>query len=277
MSHGGLPIIKKVGHDDNYEINPIFIAKLQSEHSMNSNLELDLDKLNTIRWGDYAGTTNTMLATNSGRLIIGYDIIQHIKELNIELILRGHQDQIPNTKILKRNDITLIAHGKDKNIDQLQERHNYKKYFEDIQDIPSFNQPEIKIMQKYNCKRFTHLINVSNENEHPNVVINKQEYLKLLPVITLSTNTDYGRELTKDSFTILKFIENPEDLLNSCYDETNKVEKEVADNNYLKYLSIARKKSVIDRNNAAYTPNARRGGFYEKYLKYKAKYLALKS
>ena len=287
MSHGGLPIIKRDGYGDIYDINPIFIAKIQSEHSMNSNLELDLDELNTIRWGDYAGTVNTLLNRNGDRLIIGYDIIKHIKELNIELILRGHQDQFPNTKILKRNEITLV-YGKNEN--ELQNRDNYTKYFLNIQDIPSFNQPEIKIMQKYNCKRFTHLINVSNENEHPNVIINKQEYLDLLPVITLSTNTDYGRELTKDSFAILKFIENPEDLLNSCYEETNAEEKEIADSNYLKYLDESRKKFVkapvsqepmynisgSTRNNSAYTANARRGGFYEKYKKYKAKYLALK-
>jgi hypothetical protein len=288
MSHGGLPIIKRVEYGDNYAINPIFIEKLQSEHLMDSNLELDLDELNTIRWGDYAGTLNSMINKNGDRLIIGYDIIKHIKELNIELILRGHQDQFPNTKILKRNNIRLV-YGK--NELELQDRNNYSKYFVNIQDIPSFNQPEIKIMRKYNCKRFTHLINVSSENEHPNVIINKTEYLDLLPVITLSTNTDLQRELTKDSFAILKFIENPEDLLNSCYEETNAEEKEIADSNYLKYLEESRKKFVKEpvsqepiynisgstRNNAAYTANARRGGFYEKYMKYKQKYLQLKS
>jgi hypothetical protein len=77
----------------------------------------------------------------------------------------------------------------------------------------------------YNCYKFTHLIKIHNESKNDNVIIvNDNKITKFMPVLTLSTNTDTGRDLKRDSFAILKFIED-NDIINNCVEIDSDDEK----------------------------------------------------
>jgi hypothetical protein len=77
----------------------------------------------------------------------------------------------------------------------------------------------------YNCYKFTHLIKIQNKSPNDNVIIvNDNKSSEFMPVLTLSTNTDYGRDLKRDSFAILKFIED-NDIINNCVEIDSEDEK----------------------------------------------------
>jgi hypothetical protein len=57
----------------------------------------------------------------------------------------------------------------------------------------------------------THVIKVDNETKKLIIDNKKTDYL---PIITISTNTDLGKNLTNDSYIILSFGEN--DMKKNC-------------------------------------------------------------
>ena len=78
-----------------------------------------------------------------------------------------------------------------------------------------------------------------------NILVNDHR-INFLPVITLSTNTDYGRDLTRDSFAIMQFKNTSNDLTDSCVDSDSKDEKKIQINNIL--LKLAKESSLINNS-----------------------------
>jgi hypothetical protein len=183
LSHGGLPI-------DNKNLSKTFINQLNNNHNIfipiipNPNFDLDILNINSsIRWSDYHNNYFTINSPETGRgigYVIGLDIINEAINNNIEFIIRGHQDSEGNAWLLtsEGNGITLLD-----NI------------------VMPFNNNN-----KYACKTFTHKLKL-NDNLSVNINDANLNY-DVYPVLTISTNTDYGRPLTSDSFIILKFIDN---------------------------------------------------------------------
>jgi hypothetical protein len=105
----------------------------------------------------------------------------------------------------------------------------------DINDIRAY---KAKSDNKQNCYKFTHLIKINNNN---NIIVNDnpKEYI---PVLTLSTNTDYKRDLVRDSFAILKFIEDNNDLTDNCVESFSRDNKKTQLNiTLLKLANISQK------------------------------------
>jgi len=92
-----------------------------------------------------------------------------------------------------------------------------------------------------NCYKFSHLIKLKSDNTRIKVNTSPNEYL---PIVTISTNTDTGRDLTKDSFTILKFIEDNNDLTDKCVDSDSPEENIVQLNRMI--LKLAKESNKIN-------------------------------
>lgn len=193
LSHGGLPISK----------NELY---LKQEHLNNNNNLIIPNNIieyetgaNSVRWSDYYNKER-INCSNIGRTRIGTDIIKEAMGLGIELILRGHQDSISNAKILSKIDT-----------------QNQESSFEYFQNI-------VKNDNKYECDKYTHRIEIKDED----VYIDDEKKDNYLPIVVLSTNTDYARDLFFDCFAIF----NDNKTKSVCKDVQN--EKNY-NNKYIKY------------------------------------------
>jgi hypothetical protein len=180
---------------------------------------------------------------------IGEDDIKIIKSKDIELIIRGHQDTGLNTKLIKRlgtvNNLNLVDN------------------FTDVNKFAPFGIASKTAGKKYHCYKFSHLITV---DEYSGDLLVNEQADNILPVITLSTNTDKGRDLAKDSFGILKFTLdiNPEN--DNCVIAGSQQERALQDLRGRKEeeeMHPAKKSRDDEEMN-------------RKYLKYKRKYMDLK-
>ena len=241
LAHGGFPLdtteasitapIKKPGcfpsefneTSFNDELNKIFIPISKTSK--------------TIRWADFYGLPDVEF--NSARIsgwIIGTNLIDRANKMGIKMVIRGHQDSLYNTKLIKKGaEYDLVV---------------------DINTVPPHD--SLTVNNKV-CYGYTNLIKLDDSG---NLVINDIDASIYIPVITISTNTDLGRDLTRDCFTILKFIEefNPE--IRGCVEEKTKEETDIKRN--------IRRAMIVGSDSGA-------AAFKEKYLKYKNKYLRLKA
>lgn len=110
--------------------------------------------------------------------VIGKNLIHHAKEMGIKMIIRGHQDSFCNSKIMKYDEITWSS----------------------IKEYTIQNQAT-----KLKCKGSMYTVSV-NDNK---LIINDDEEMKFdaIPALTISTNTDKGRNLKSDSYAILQFTD----------------------------------------------------------------------
>jgi hypothetical protein len=93
----------------------------------------------------------------------------------------------------------------------------------DINDVA----PSIPRIGNTVCYGYTHLIKLQDNG---NMNINNQDDDTFIPVITISTNTDFGRNLVRDSFTILKFIEDFDPEIQGCVEENSDEELKIKTN-----------------------------------------------
>jgi hypothetical protein len=239
---------------------------------------------NSIRWGDFWGFNNSQkfITRGGGRSNIqGKNAIIRARQKKIDLIIRGHQDSGFNFKLIeKKNSDSIISIGE---VDQ------NNSGFRSINEYPGFGIDLANQAQQINCYQFTHLISVNGEENI--MILNNIPQPNLLPVITVSTNTDINRDLTMDSFAILNFTDTNNIPNNNCVIVDSEQEKQlkiIRIENRIKKIDeliptledVTRrgeltheKEELITRLQAL---NPHNGGFYEKYMKYKAKYLALK-
>jgi hypothetical protein len=209
-----------------------------------------LESANTIRWNDYWGYKNSRYNEYRGSFKLGENAINEIKENNVELIIRGHQDSLYNTKtIFKLNRTNWL---------------DLNDTFNDINDIAPFGILKSNIGEEYNCYNFNYLINI---NEYTgNLRINNRDG-QLLPVVIVSTNTDKGRDLAKDSFAILKYDLQINEAYDNCVVSGSAAEIGVQELRRQKLEELRRKQEEA---------LAKRQRINQKYLKYKQKYLKLK-
>jgi hypothetical protein len=283
MAHGGLPT-------ETYRLNllPSFRNFDNPNNIILRNDSILANYINSIRWNDFWGYQNNIQTDNRG-IKLGQSIIDKVKtpEVNIELIIRAHQDQHYNTKLILKKDE-----------ESLESNHNT---FLNINELQAIGIANPDLTQKIHCYKFTHLIKVDPAG---NLNINHTSIPNLLPVVTISTNTDKGRNLAKDSFVILKYIEDYNPALDGCAVVDSIEEKRIKKNRFMSkyHTEIIKLKSEIsafrskgdfksqEYNNKMieydkltakyreYTSGRFRGGnYYDKYMKYKQKYLQLKA
>lgn len=254
LAHGGYPITP-----DN-KLHPLFEYDniMLSDKIFIPNAEINCPS-NSVRWNDFYGLEHTTESVIRGAWNIGCDCIDYVtQELGIELTIRAHQDSINNTKLLLRG---------------VEEMHN-------INEISPFN-PETP--NPLVCYGFSHLI----ESFYDLIYVNKLQISNVLPVITISTNTDQGRDLVRDSYVILKFENNYDPQIQGCVQQDTEDEETIKKN--ILRLLIDRE---IEDFPEAKTDDRKVGGdtlkdigyserksdyvWQKKYLKYKNKYLNLK-
>ena len=286
LAHGGLPT-----ETNRLNLLPSFKNFDNPNNILLRNDSILANGINTIRWNDFWGYQNNV-QTDSRGIKLGQNIIDEVRtpEVNINLIIRAHQDQNYNTKLVLKKD------------EESQESN--QDTFTNINFLQAIGIANPDLTQKIHCYKFTHLIKV---NPDGNLNINNISFNDLLPVITISTNTDKGRNLAKDSFVILKYIEDFNPDLDGCAVVDSIEEKRIKKNRFMSiYKSEVDRlytilKDYRDRGNlesqeyksklqefnklndkytqiysAAALHPILGGSYYEKYMKYKAKYLALK-
>jgi len=199
LAHGGYPI-----KTDGSGLHTTFTAeniKLNDKIFIKNN-EITSNMCNNIRWSDFYGLVPTIEnTTRSCSWIAGTNLIEEIKKIGVELTIRAHQDSNYNTKLIKR--------GSDINV------------FTDINQIarPGMTEP-------YICYGYTDLITIDNNK----LKINDTSLDDFITIVTISTNTDYERNLNRDSFTILKFIKNNKAIqkcVNIGSPEETQIKKEI--------------------------------------------------
>ena len=157
------------------------------------------------------------------------------------MIIRGHQDNYFNTCFIEKNK----DYGKFIDI-------NDKSYFTENNDANTV------------CYGYSHLIEYDYD-----LYIDSKKYENLIPVITVSTNTDYGRKLTRDNFNILKFFPDKSNKCASYYSKEHlAIRNEIRTKNGKKPLPFLLTPKHVLSSSSKYA---------EKYLKYKMKYLNLKN
>jgi len=179
-------------------------------------------KSNSIRWNDFYSLHHTIVDRGCG---IGEDTIAQATSKNYMFTIRAHQDQYANTKLLLKAteedpDFTRIkidAHAtylsdhsaeadKDKKateaaanavheeLDSKAPKDIREVDIEDLVTCPNSSTP--------NCKGPIAILHVGLNGK---IQIKKTMQPSLLPVLTLTTNTEYGRDLFRDSYTIISF------------------------------------------------------------------------
>lgn len=136
-----------------------------------------------IRWMDWSTVNASGHSINNGRYMAGNDIIDSLAYNNIHFVIRAHQDSSANTKILREGDYDPTS----------------------IHNIIGRNK---------RCEGPFSSIYL-DENNKVQLTHNADLSRKIKPVITISTNTDYGRNLIRESFVILRF----DDAEIKCRDE----------------------------------------------------------
>jgi hypothetical protein len=169
LCHGGLPH----SNADSNRIDDTFLLGITS----NGTFPVDDRSVGrSIRWNDFYGKNATIenVIRGDGTKIIGQNVLESAKNIGIKLIIRGHQDSIDNTSIIQVGD------------DAPKSLKN------------SINTPGNKIQ----CTNHIYNISICPHTNKLKINNNQKEYL---PVITTSTNTDLGRNLTGDSYIELFF------------------------------------------------------------------------
>jgi len=135
-----------------------------------------------ILWSDFEGGLGGDYVPNAAR---GPDLIKYsysatmkfLNKNNINFIFRGHQDSIANSVYMKNSPPSFNKINESSiNIDNFLYYNNTPKTFD-----KRVNGPIAR------------------------VIADKEGYDNIFPLLTISTNTDYNRSLTSDSFVLLRF------------------------------------------------------------------------
>lgn len=194
LSHGGIPI--------NYQ-NMKQSIKIPNEPVVYYNK----DKLSIptqIRWNDFHHLDDSILSGDSGRkcsmndsgycAFIGTEQLKDFMKVNeLDFIIRGHQDRYHNSYILSRNS---------------NEKRPFIFPLGRVDDDLIENNPFVKINRDYHNKDLrsavkNEIVKILIEGGEKNITHDGSQ-ITLLPVLTISTNTDYGRSLRNDSYIIIE-------------------------------------------------------------------------
>jgi Calcineurin-like phosphoesterase len=207
LAHGGLPY----NEEHHNLLNEEFLNNIQGKKNtiavindgpegkiitVGSNHTNDADPGYKLRWSDFFGESNTEYYKEPAlprwvRTKLGTKILEHANQHNIELVIRGHQDTTSTTKLIKKGSASGV--------------------FDDINTIGGLNGAEV-----HGSTHTIKLYKPDNENHHFLSVKNNFNNVKYqdnyLPVITLATCNDFGKNITRDGYAILKFHELQKEL-----------------------------------------------------------------
>ena len=198
--------------------------------------------------------TDTRLVFGRGLTLSSRDITNFCNINNIDFIVRGHQDNYGNFMLFangsangsatENNLTTYVANDKEINVYNEENLFNLASQHELITGNCIFMNNVHSSDDKYKyCNgpigRIV-LTKWNNENDK-NKTVCKINECEINPTLTISTNTDLMRTLVHDSFGIIRFVD---------------------------------KNNITDFNDSIITIGEQKGGiYYNKYIKYKTKYL----
>lgn len=238
-------IIQNIENKQNYWASHGYIPSLNTidkyikqflDYSTNETIMLILDdnSILEVKWND-PSIKNTNSESERGNEIydVGLSRLKEIRDLGFSFIIRGHNDKMSNASLL----CSSLLENEDE---------RYSSYFVPL-GLVKYN-----YLLKGDERLTNNTDSVSKYIDGPIEQINTDYDLwsidlskesKYYPVLTISTNTDIGRNLTSDSFIVLHFKKK------------------------LYVPALTNKKiSISEYLNSTY---------YKKYLKYKRKYLLL--
>lgn len=196
LAHGALPH----DFDNNDKLAKDFVAGMKTK----SSFIINENHGKSIRWNDIYGHYKTvdnmrrLNPTNDPRnnsktnpmfkliKVIGQNLVNEARGLGIKLIVRGHQDSFHNTKIIESDKNEWISI---KNYTLKQDKKGVK------------------------CRGSIYGVSLIDDRMIIDNDMNTP--FNLLPVLTISTNTDKDRNLTSDSYAILQFTE--EEYVSKCF------------------------------------------------------------
>ena len=248
-------------------------------------LPINNDLAMQIRWNDKHFEKENGFDPDTGRVKIGTDTIKKYLEI-FNFIIRGHEDNIAHASLLGK--YTQNYKYPNNFIIGTKATYDNKQIFSINPTKNDETKPQIR-------KGPIESINTSNE-----IWAKETDFLK---VLTISTNNDKSRELDSDSFIILNFNKKPTVILNNATVIDNKrfiqswlasmthdsekhevpitvpiIKKKESSFIFFKakYVTTANNKQKYFKELNAENPDSDKN-FESLYLKYKAKYLALKN
>ncbi len=202
MCHGGIPYVS-----EEYKLNIDEII-----NSGQKIIYIDDENLSKqIRWNDF-NTNNDETIFNKKRgvgYLIGYNYFKIFCDLNkINMIIRGHNDSYFNSFIFYRNprysNLPIYNLSKVPLNDNVQVPTKFLNYVEYKQEVNSFfsKKPKNEFKDFNLSKGAVAMLDIDKFN---NKNISKTDY-NFVPIVTISTNTDNDRNLTRDSFLLINPI-----------------------------------------------------------------------
>ena len=200
LSHGGIPISKTN------------VYKLKKFTKNVTVINYDKIAANQFRWNDFYNgnknicneSRNCECATDfSGCFVVSQKYARNfMAENDIQFIIRAHQDSTANFYLVSslNNDDGGNALIMDDIIDMNENEiihMNANKYNDKNRN--AFHGPISRI--NIDSKQWK----ISTIKSKVSGINNQQENIRLYPIITISTNTDFGRKLVHDSFGIIRF------------------------------------------------------------------------
>lgn len=248
LSHGGFPLINIISERKRKMVNAINADPMNYTdnkkiwfHSGDiviiPDVEIDVSIPSQIRWNDFAYSDKNYPCKLGTRGVYGVQLNNHIvsefmKLNNIHFIIRAHQDSVANSWILGRSKLSdgfiSMENATPTYINELTNVPIgiYKNSIADISKN-AVNGPVCRI----SVNDIDKINGTSCKTTYDNFGRKATKEITLYPIITLSTNTDYERDLTKDSFAILRF-DVTSDILNNFSKEINILDpRNVMENN----------------------------------------------
>jgi len=237
LCHGGIPFIKKDDSEKELKKDDIREKIKKDDIVFIQSLSDDYKSIpEQIRWNDFSYTSdkNILSENNEGRNIgqIIYQTYVHefLKENEIDFIIRGHQDYPYNSFLLSSDKKKyseydyrfVIGYNKSHAIKE-NKVISFNKNREEKERMVSHG-PIARI--KLNGREW------NDANEDFGILIYNEpgDNTHIYPVLTISTNTDKNRNLTHDSFAVLRFDVSDDKFHNfdkdvNLFDTRNKLEK----------------------------------------------------
>ena len=214
MAHGGLPTVYMKEYFYIDKIIQTIIEDTQKIHKKYY-MYIDENDSNSVRWNDINSIETIDVPDRN--VSIGPDLLQTAYRLGIQLIIRGHQDSIANSALIE--DKWYISDTKTYRQNRLDFSDDFKQSSENEEDDwdEYIKQSKPKNVEEFidtHDDKYTKNLAIYSTPSIPNIYLTKNilDSSKLatlpinkwiLPVITISTNTDSGRKFTKDSFARL--------------------------------------------------------------------------
>ena len=165
-----------------------------------------------IRWSDFTNTHESSIDMRTNRPQIGIiKLKQFMTKNKIKFIIRGHTDNIDNAFLLMNNAQYALSLN---NIELLRINKDSKIIFPDelygsniVDNLRQVDGPVIRLETNNWLDNGTGKSNIfmklSEDDEEDKD--EDEEYNKVYPVLTISTNSDLQRDLNNDSFIVFNF------------------------------------------------------------------------